>query len=68
MRQLLVEILGGPLIVAAPAAGMVFVARDDDSTRARLTEATAHAFERRPRPLSRHLWRWTEVGLERLSD
>ena len=66
VRQLLVQILGGPLIVAAPAAGMVFVARDDDITRARLTEAAQRAFDRRPRPLSRRLWRWTEGGLELL--
>ncbi len=58
--------LGGPLIVAMPAAGLVLVGRDDEPTRADLAEAASAGYQRRPRPLSGELWRWTEAGLEPL--
>jgi hypothetical protein len=66
IRKLLSELLGGPLIVAVPAAGVVLIARDYDFARNYLAKASLEAFECRPRPLSRQLWRWTEEGLEPL--
>jgi hypothetical protein len=66
LRSIIEEALGGPLIVAMPAAGLVLVARDDAETRLDLAEAADLGFHRRPRPLSDALWRWTEAGLEPL--
>lgn len=67
VRSTIEEALGGPLIVAIPAAGLVLVARDDEETRLDLAEAVDLGFNRRPRPLSDGLWRWTEAGLEPLN-
>lgn len=67
VRTTIEEALGGPLIVAIPAAGLVLVARDDEETRLDLAEAADLGFNRRPRPLSDGLWRWTEAGLEPLT-
>ena len=53
---------------AVPAAGVVLIARDYDSARSCLAQASSEAFERRPRPLSRELWHWTEEGLEPLAS
>jgi hypothetical protein len=58
--------LGGPLIAILPAAGLVLVARDNDSIRDNLAEAASTGYQRRPRPLSDELWLWTEAGLELL--
>jgi len=66
VRSTIEEALGGPLIVAIPAAGLVLVARDDEAMRHDLAEAADLGFHRRPRPLSDELWRWTEAGLEPL--
>jgi len=66
IRELMTNLLGGPLIVAVPSAGVVLIARDYDFARNCLAQASSEAFERRPRPLSRELWRWTESGLEPL--
>ena len=68
IRSALSNLLGGPLIVAVPAAGIVLIARDYAFARDCLGKASNEAYERRPRPLSREVWRWTEQGLEPLVD
>jgi len=68
IRALMMDLLGGPLIVAVPAAGVVLIARDYAFARRCLTQASSEAFDCRPRPLSRRLWRWTDSGLEALSN
>lgn len=68
LRASLEELLGGPLIVALPSAGLVLVARDDAASRQDLAVAADAGFHRRPRPLSDGLWRWTTAGLEPLVE
>ena len=68
IRTLMMDLLGGPLIVAVPAAGVVLIARDYAFARHCLTQASSEAYDRRPRPLSRQLWRWTDAGLEALGS
>lgn len=64
IRALMTDLLGGPLIVAVPAAGVVLIARDYAFARRCLAQASSEAYDRRPRPLSRQLWHWTDTGLE----
>jgi len=66
IRRLMMDLLGGPLIVAVPAAGVVLIARDYALARSCLTQASSEAYDRRPRPLSPEVWRWTDEGLEPL--
>jgi len=66
IRHLMMDLLGGPLIVAVPAAGVVLIARDYALARSCLTQASSEAYDRRPRPLSPEVWRWTDEGLEPL--
>lgn len=64
LRTRLQEKLGGELIVAIPAAGYILVLRDDTASREGLRLEAERSYQRRPRPLSEKLWRWTEAGLE----
>jgi uncharacterized protein YtpQ (UPF0354 family) len=66
IRRLMMDLLGGPLIVAVPAAGVVLIARDYALARSCLAQASSEAYDRRPRPLSPEVWRWTDEGLEPL--
>jgi hypothetical protein len=64
LRTKLESKLGGDLIVALPAAGYILVLRDDDESRIGLRQEAEVSYQRRPRPLSQQVWRWTEAGLE----
>ena len=63
LRSRLETLLGGPLLVAMPAARQVFVLRDDKGLRAALAETAEASYGRKAWPLSRNLWLWTEDGL-----
>jgi len=63
LRSRLEAALGGPLLVAMPAAHSVVVLRDGHSQRQNLAAVAAQDYRRRPRPLSDALWLWTETGL-----
>ncbi|HCP44973.1 MAG TPA: hypothetical protein DIU15_02975, partial [Deltaproteobacteria bacterium] len=63
LRARLEEALGGPLLVAMPAAHSVVVLRDGHRQRRSLAAVAAKDYRRRPRPLSDTLWLWTETGL-----
>ena len=66
LRSTLEAALGGPLIVAIPAAGLILVGRDDEASRHDLAAAASAGFQVKPRPLSSTRWRWTELGIEPL--
>ncbi len=66
LRSTLESKLGRDLIVAIPSAGYILVLRDDDQSRIGLRLEAERSYQRRPRPLSQELWRWTEAGLELL--
>jgi len=63
LRARMEEALGGPLLVAMPAAHSVVVLRDGHLQRRNLAVVAAKDYKRRPRPLSDALWLWTETGL-----